>query len=203
MKKRLLPIPLILLIPILLLVVVTIAGIYRFSLSDEEIIAKFPNQTPRVDSVMREVFGRETVHPWTVKVPESEAFTFVSDQVELGVYRGSYQEGAERGELVIDTQHLTQVADDLYLHPIVVSNQGSGRFSYLALSQYDSFRQRMMSRSAEFLGDRISIEGIELEGNLVKVTIQEREAHQSMAEEPRQITTILFKLTEQDSLAKQ
>lgn len=39
-RKRILPIPLILLIPIVLLAVVIIAGIYRFSLSDDEIMAK-------------------------------------------------------------------------------------------------------------------------------------------------------------------
>ena len=41
-RKRILPIPLILLIPIVLLAVVIIAGIYRFSLSDEEIMAESP-----------------------------------------------------------------------------------------------------------------------------------------------------------------
>ena len=43
MKKKILPIPLILLIPIVMLVVVIVAGLYRFSLTDEEILAKFPS----------------------------------------------------------------------------------------------------------------------------------------------------------------
>ncbi len=41
-RSRILPIPLILLIPIVLLAIVIIAGVYRFSLSDDEIMAKFP-----------------------------------------------------------------------------------------------------------------------------------------------------------------
>lgn len=203
MKKRWLPIPLILLIPIVLLVIVTAAGLYRFSLSDEEILAKFPNQAPRNDAIMGEVFDRATANPWTIQVPESQVFSFISDQVAPGVYRGHYEEGAERGEIVLDTQYLRKIDETRYLHPIVVSNQGSGRFTYLALSQYDSLRQRMVSTEAEFIGDRIVLKDIEQQGNVITVTIQERDAHQSMAEEPSQITTILFKLTEQDSLAKQ
>ncbi|GAK87442.1 hypothetical protein JCM19238_5052 [Vibrio ponticus] len=80
MKKRLLPIPLILLIPILLLVVVILAGLYRFSLDDEDILAKFPSQNQSFDRVVEQVFAIRTPNPWTIQVPESTAFAFM-DQV--------------------------------------------------------------------------------------------------------------------------
>ncbi len=51
-RKRLLPIPLILLIPVVLLIVVIVAGVYRFSLSDDEIMAKFPRSTVQSSSEM-------------------------------------------------------------------------------------------------------------------------------------------------------
>ncbi len=51
MKKRFLPIPLILLTPIALLIIVVAAGIYRFSLSDEEILAKFPQTYTQTDAI--------------------------------------------------------------------------------------------------------------------------------------------------------
>ncbi len=49
-RKRILPIPLILFIPVVLLITVIVAGIYRFSLSDEEIMAKFPRSEVQSDS---------------------------------------------------------------------------------------------------------------------------------------------------------
>lgn len=44
MRRRLLPIPLILLVPIVLLIIVIVAAIYRINLTDEEILSKF--ETP-------------------------------------------------------------------------------------------------------------------------------------------------------------
>ncbi len=49
-RKRFLPIPLILFIPVVLLIVVIVAGVYRFSLSDDEIMAKFPSSQVKASS---------------------------------------------------------------------------------------------------------------------------------------------------------
>lgn len=58
MPRKKLPIPLILLIPLCLLAVVIVAGIYRFSLSDEEILAKFPSQqNVQADPVVEAILG--------------------------------------------------------------------------------------------------------------------------------------------------
>ncbi|MEF1340510.1 hypothetical protein REH81_27735, partial [Vibrio rotiferianus] len=76
-RKRILPIPLILLIPVLLLAIVVIAGIYRFSLSDEDIMAKFPQTQSQANSIVAEVPGIQSRNPWTVQVPEQGAVTFL------------------------------------------------------------------------------------------------------------------------------
>lgn len=203
MKKRLLPIPLILLIPIVLLVIVSAAGLYRFSLSDEDILAKFPSYSTSNDTIMQSLFALTTPNPWTIKVPESSAFTFIKSSTRPRVYSGKYEDGLERGSVSIDSRYLVQMADNLYVHPLIVSNQGSGVFYYLALSQYDTERQRMVSENAQLLGDRIHVDGIVVDGDRIEVTIQERDVHQAMSEEPTKITTILFKITEQDSLERQ
>ncbi len=78
-RKRILPIPLILLIPIVLLAVVIIAGIYRFSLSDDEIMAKFPQAQAQSNSIVAEVLGIQSRNPWTVQVPEQGAVTFLDE----------------------------------------------------------------------------------------------------------------------------
>lgn len=200
MKKRLLPIPLILLIPVVLLIIVAIAGIYRFSLSDEEILAKFPSQGPQENAIMSKVFAIKTVNPWTVKVPDSSAFTFMEDMEHAPVATGSYEEGAERGVVAINTDQMVQLDESTYAVILSVSNQGTGVFYYLSISKYDQFRQRMVIKESTLLGDRVQITSITANDRMITITLLEREANQSMAEEPSQITTILFKLTEQDSL---
>lgn len=200
MKKRLLPIPLILLIPVVLLIIVAIAGIYRFSLSDEEILAKFPSQGPQENAIMSKVFAIKTVNPWTVKVPDSSAFTFIEDMEHAPIATGSYEEGAERGVVAINTDQMVQLDESTYAVILSVSNQGTGVFYYLSISKYDQFRQRMVIKESTLLGDRVQITGIKANDRIITITLLEREANQSMAEEPSQITTILFKLTEQDSL---
>lgn len=203
MNKRLLPIPLILLIPIVLLVIVVVAGIYRFSLTDEEILAKFPNQVPQVDSVMQSVFGVMTTNPWTVKVPQSSAFTFIDDASQEPYVIGRYEDGDERGTVTIDTSKIIQLDPLTYVSPLIVSNQGSGSFYYLVVSKYDEFRQRMVAKSFAYLGDRIQVTEIMEEEGLIRVKLLERDEHQAMAEKPTKLATILFKVTEQDSLEKQ
>ncbi|CAM3069019.1 hypothetical protein [Vibrio neptunius] len=203
MKKRLLPIPLILLIPIFLLIVVTIAGLYRFSLSDEEIMAKFPNQMASSDAVMKSVFGLSTMNPWTVKVPESQAYTFMEElNPTTGLASGTYEDGEERGVVTVDTSKLLQVTPTIYASIMTVSNQGSGVFYYLVTFHYDEFRKRMISKEAQFLGDRIIVDLLEKQQHNISVRIKQRDADQSMSQEPIISTTILFKLNGQDSLER-
>ncbi|MBN3492488.1 hypothetical protein [Vibrio neptunius] len=203
MKKRLLPIPLILLIPIFLLIVVTIAGLYRFSLSDEEIMAKFPNQMASSDAVMKSVFGLSTMNPWTVKVPESQAYTFMEElNPTTGLASGTYEDGEERGVVTVDTSKLLQVTPTIYASIMTVSNQGSGVFNYLVTFHYDEFRKRMISKEAQFLGDRIIVDLLEKQQHNIVVRVKQRDADQSMSQEPVISTTILFKLNGQDSLER-
>lgn len=200
MKKRLLPIPLILLIPVVLLIIVAVAGIYRFSLSDEEILAKFPSQQPKTNAIMQSVFNIKTVNPWTVKVPDSSVFTFIEYMETPPFATGSYEDGAERGTVSVNTKQMVKLDETTYAVVLSVSNQGSGVFYYLGVSKYDQFRQRMVVKQSVLLGDRVKVTEITTVDRMITVKLLEREAGQSMAEEPSQITTILFKLTEQDSL---
>lgn len=203
MKKRLLPIPLILLIPIVLLIVVSIAGVYRFSMSDEEILAKFPNQASQADPIMQSVFGIRTANPWTIKIPDSNAFTFIDDMTQSPLMTGTFEDGPVRGVVAIDSQTLVQIDSTTYLSALSVSNQGSGVFYYLVVYKYDEFRQRLVSKGSAFLGDRIRVQSVEVLDNQAMVKLLERDEYQAMSEEPKKITTIMFKLTEQDSLEQQ
>ncbi len=149
MKKRWLPIPLVLLTPIVLLVLVIAAGVYRFSLSDEEILAKFPVQSAQADAIVEQLFGLKVTTPLTIPVPEAASFALI-DRWD-GQHRwvmGNYDSGSERGQVLLDTHSLLALKGQEkrygYAGIIRVSNQGSGVMNYLALFQYDELRLRMV-----------------------------------------------------------
>jgi len=203
MKKRFLPIPLILLIPIVLLIIVSVAGVYRFSLSDEEILAKFPSQSPSQDSIMSTVFGINTSNPWTVKIPESSAFTFI-DEVEQGnLLKGTYEDGAERGAVTMNREQIIKMDANTYLSILSLSNQGSGRFYYVMVSQYDEFRQRLITKDSALLGDRIVVKEIESNQRDVTVTLLKHEQNQALSEFPSQQVIRTYRVTKEGSLISQ
>lgn len=166
MKKKILPIPLILLIPIVMLVVVVVAGVYRFSLTDEEILAKFPSSQVSYDTVVETVFDLKTTNPWTIKVPETNAYAFINEVNEAkSLASGRYDSGVERGVVTVDTQKLLGVElgdTNIFVAPMWVSNQGSGVFYYLGLFKHDQQRSRVVLVDQLFLGDRVQIQTLEV-----------------------------------------
>ncbi|CAV25706.1 hypothetical protein AB4516_02720 [Vibrio sp. 10N.222.54.F12] len=166
MKKKILPIPLILLIPIIMLVVVILAGIYRFSLSDEEILAKFPSSQVSYDPVVETVFDLKTTNPWTIKVPETNAYAFINEvDGPRSIAFGRYDSGVERGVVTVDTNNLSRVIlgeASFFVAPMWVSNQGSGVFYYLGLFKHDQHRSRVVLVDQFFLGDRVRIQTLEI-----------------------------------------
>lgn len=166
MKKKILPIPLILLIPIVMLVVVILAGIYRFSLSDEEILAKFPSSQVSYDPVVETVFDLKTTNPWTIKVPETNAYAFINEVDEpRTIAFGRYDSGVERGVVTVDTNNLSAVTlgkASFFVAPMWVSNQGCGVFYYLGLFKHDQQRSRVVLVDQLFLGDRVQIQTLEI-----------------------------------------
>ena len=201
MKKRLLPIPLILLIPIVLLVVVIVAGVYRFSLDDEEILAKFPSQVQGQakshDGVMQQVFHLSTPNPWTISVPESHAFALIDQIDEKQQWAlGRYDSGAERGQLSVSLDWLTVLDKQQYLSIMTVSNQGSGIFYYLASFKYDQQRQRLVLVDETLLGDRIQIDKLNVDSSAVQVSYHQHGATQSYAEQPSDVFIANYRLNE-------
>ena len=189
MKNRILPIPLILLIPIVLLAIVIVAGAYRFSLTDEEILAKFPSSNVQVDPIVLSVFQLKATNPWTIKVPETNAYAFIDEIIEeQGIAVGRYDSGVERGTVSVavgniqlsegvqaldDVQELkdaqalkfvqsNQAGEPLFVAPMWVSNQGSGVFQYVALFKFDQHRSRMILVDQLFIGDRVKITDLKI-----------------------------------------
>ncbi|OLQ94429.1 hypothetical protein BIY21_08915 [Vibrio ponticus] len=193
MKKRLLPIPLILLIPILLLIVVVAAGLYRFSLDDEEILAKFPSQSQVVDPIVKQVFSIQTPNPWTIQVPESAAFAFIDElDTQAQIAFGPYDSGAERGQVTVSTKWLTFVDTNQYISLMTVSNQGSGVFSYLASFRYDTERKRVVLIDSVLIGDRIAVDKLAYDNSQVAIDYRQHSVNQPMSAEPEEKVTQLI-----------
>ncbi len=206
MKKRLLPVPLVLLTPIVLLIIVISAGIYRFSLSDDEILAKFPTKTQQQDPIALEVFGINVPNPITVPVPETPSFAFMESWDEQHRWvLGDYDSGSERGTVALDTQLMRKLEgyDEQrgYLSVIRVSNQGSGVFNYLALFKYDELRSRMVMVSSELLGDRIEVQSLTQNAHQVTVSLLSHANNMAFSEAPTESMSILFSISEKYQLS--
>ncbi|OHY88955.1 hypothetical protein BI375_08935 [Vibrio rotiferianus] len=191
-RKRILPIPLILLIPVLLLAIVVIAGIYRFSLSDEDIMAKFPQTQSQANSIVAEVLGIQSRNPWTVQVPEQGAVTFLDEwDKEHGLLKGQYDAGATKGEVLVPTEFIAQRdinGTPWIIAPVIVTTQGSGAFYYLGLFKFDAVPSRVVLLNSVFLGDRIKISSLEwVSDTKVSLSYLEHGKEQALAEQPNQL----------------
>lgn len=191
-RKRILPIPLILLIPVLLLAIVVIAGIYRFSLSDEDIMAKFPQTQSQANSIVAEVLGIQSRNPWTVQVPEQGAVTFLDEwDKEHGLLKGQYDAGATKGEVLVPTEFVAQRdinGTPWIIAPVIVTTQGSGAFYYLGLFKFDAVPSRVVLLNSVFLGDRIKISSLEwVSDTKVSLSYLEHGKEQALAEQPNQL----------------
>ncbi|CAK1772302.1 conserved hypothetical protein [Vibrio crassostreae] len=217
MKKKILPIPLILLIPIVMLFVVIVAGIYRFSLSDEEILAKFPSSQVSYDPVVENVFDLKRTNPWTIKVPETNAYAFINEVDEpRAIAFGRYDSGVERGVVTVDTKSLSAVTlgnASFFVAPMWISNQGSGVFYYLGLFKHDQQRSRVVLVDQFFLGDRVQIQTLDVtqqphSQSQKKLTgegfigFTQHSAEQSFAEAPSEKVLMSFSFDTQ-SIGKQ
>ncbi|WP_165313498.1 hypothetical protein [Vibrio ziniensis] len=206
MKTRLLPIPLVLLTPIVLLVIVVFAGIYRFSISDEQIMAKFPSTIQQRDPIVQAVFGLNVPYPITVPVPDTPSYAFMEswdDQHRWVI--GDYDSGRERGSVALDTQLMLKLEDVeenyRYVSVIRVSNQGSGVFNYLALFKYDELRSRMVMVSSQLLGDRIEVLSLTQNASQVTVSLLSHANNMAFSEAPTESVSILFSISEKYQLS--
>ncbi|MCW8349099.1 hypothetical protein MD535_24220 [Vibrio sp. ZSDZ65] len=194
MKRKKLPIPLILLVPIVLLLIVVIAGVYRFSLTDEEILAKFPSQQMQSDEVVNQILGLSTPNPWTLQVPETSAFSLLTDidQVKQ-VASGRYDNGMERGHVYLlyqfKQEQMEQGVLSKVIVPFAVSNQGSGVFYYLGLFDWDTARQRIILVDSVLLGDRVQVSKVEWK-HPIEVRFKQHAAGQAMSESPQKEVTL-------------
>lgn len=197
-RKRILPIPLILLIPIVLLAVVIIAGIYRFSLSDDEIMAKFPQAQAQSNSIVAEVLGIQSRNPWTVQVPEQGAVTFLDEwDKEHGFLKGLYDAGATKGEVLLPTEFIAQrnVSETPWIvAPVIVTTQGSGAFYYIGLFKFDAVPSRVVLLNSVFIGDRIKMSSLKWNSDTqISLSYLQHGEDQAMAEQPNQLITTTLK----------
>ncbi|MEF1309441.1 hypothetical protein QTO01_04960 [Vibrio mytili] len=195
--KKILPIPLILLIPIVLLVVVSIAGIYRFSLSDEEIMAKFPQAKTQINSIVKDTLGISSRNPWTIQVPEQSAVTFLDEwDKESGYLIGQYDAGATKGQVKVLTEFIVKrdIEDVPWVvAPMIVTTQGTGAFYYIGLFKFDPIPSRVVLLDSQYIGDRVNITQLVWnDDEKISVSYYSHSDTQAMAEQPDQLNSAIF-----------
>lgn len=196
-RKRILPIPLILLIPIVLLIVVTVAGVYRFSLSDDEILARFPSNQVQSNSIVLEVLNIKSANPWTIQVPEQNAVTFLQEwDKERGYLMGDYDAGATKGTVLLPTNFIAkrQINQQLWIAaPMIVMTQGTGAFYYVGLFKFDAVPSRVILLDSVFIGDRIKFNQLLWRDDTnIEISYLSHDVNQAMTETPKQLNSVFL-----------
>ncbi|WP_240798127.1 hypothetical protein [Vibrio sp. H11] len=205
MRKRGLPIPLILLTPLLLLVLVVAAGVYRFSLSDDDILAKFPSRPASSDEIVEQLFDVKVSAPLTIGVPGSFAFALINRRDDVrGLLLGSYDSGQQRGEVALDARTVLKLAQYSqrygYAGIIRVSDQSRALMYYLALFEFDAQRQRMVMTDSLWLGDRIVVQALEQKDDQLNVSLLTHDENQAVSEVPTKFKSILVGISQKYQL---
>lgn len=209
MSKRRLPIPLILLIPIVMLAVVIVAGVYRFSLTNEDIGQKQGWYKAKPDEVMLQLFSYKEGKPFTLSVPDSKIKVALTHFVGEGADRrviGEFNTGEERGSVSYDMfqtnmLNFLEPADNMvFVAPYAVSNQGSGTFHYLGLFELLESEQRVKQLDSLFIGDRIEKTTVEIDTpfdvtSSVLVKYMSHGENQAMAEAPNKPAVLTVVVT--------
>ncbi|WP_319534418.1 hypothetical protein [uncultured Vibrio sp.] len=197
-RNRILPIPLILLIPVVLLITVIVAGVYRFSLSDDEILAKFPSREVQSNSIILDVLNIKSSNPWTIQIPEQNAVSFIDDwDKELGYLIGQYDADSTRGKVLLPTEYIVQRQinqEPWIVAPMIVTTQGTGTFYYIGLFKFDALPSRVILLDSVFIGDRIKFHQLEWrDDTIIEASYLTHDVNQAMSEPPKQLNSVSLK----------
>ncbi|QIA65872.1 hypothetical protein GT360_20415 [Vibrio astriarenae] len=189
MGRRIFNIPVLLFIPLVLLFIVIVAGVYRFTLKDQEIMDKFAAAQVS-DPVVEQLFDLRLPVALVMPLPETLAnAVFTQFHQEHQLASATYDSGQERGIVTISKHPQLPVPLKLgqgVLAIATVSNQGSGLFSYLVSFGLDRQRTRLVTLDSHFLGDRINVTDLLNEADHISIIYFEHAPQQAMADEPTQ-----------------
>ncbi|MEZ9851866.1 hypothetical protein FCV82_10495 [Vibrio breoganii] len=106
------------------------------------------------------------------------------------LYESDYSYNQVYGKLLLDTHWICQVKQDglhptLWLVPSIVTTSGSGAFNYLGVYQKEGEHFSVIQEL--FLGDRIEIESLSLEGGVVNLSFKQHALEQAMSDEPNEL----------------
>ena len=107
-------------------------------------------------------FGCKATDEFVLKVPETSVKVTIKD-----FQKASYVDDMERGVVVVFEDKIVKHGAYTFI-PFVVSNQGSGVFYYIG-----AFKNKKHKKSF-FIGDRISVEKIEVKNGSILVKYKTR-----------------------------
>ncbi|MFB2647976.1 hypothetical protein [Shewanella mangrovisoli] len=186
----------------------------------ESVVPSEVKPVANASEVMLKLFSLNTANPFEVKLPDSQLPVVLTHFIKIKQTEfalGDYQQGEEKGRVLLDylritplnfdpalepdTQSDAPLQDDPkqqtmpFVAPYIVTNQGSGVFWYLGLFSLDYAQNRLVHLGSVFIGDRIEVDSIEpvypFEAPFkVAITYRDRAADQPMAEEPNVAKTL-------------
>lgn len=199
-----------------ILVVIVIAGVYRFNVTNDDIYVKQVDgqvvpYSESGDKVMLHLFSFNTDNRWLVDLPESEVKVALTEVDSNGPYplaKGHYRDGEERGVIGLDYSKITPLnftsdSDNMmFVAPFSVSNQGSGLFWYLGFFQLDIKKALVKQMDSLFIGDRVRIEHVKTDepfdvSSSIVIGYLGHNDSQSMAEIPEKEVNRTIKVSTQ------
>lgn len=118
-----------------------------------------------------------------VTVPETSLRIRLKQEGSTSKYSGAFEDPNDpimRGFLSIDSSQAVRMGDDYVLVPLFVTYGGTGQFLNVAL--FDARNQEHIG--SVFVGDRIGISSIDVDGQVAKVNYRTRLESEGYAAEP-------------------
>ncbi|MFC0174249.1 hypothetical protein [Vibrio comitans] len=113
------------------------------------------------------------------------------------LYQSDYSYNQVYGKLLLDTHWVCEVKQDglhptLWLVPSIVTTSGSGAFYYLGVYQKQDKHFSVIQEL--FLGDRIDIESLSLDGDVVNLSFKQHGLEQALSDKPNQLINKKFSI---------
>ena len=178
---------------ILIIIVVIIAGMYKFNyLANQPGYDVDGNKIEVVhkSEVLLKWFNFDTSNDFYVKVPEPKInckITQLIDSDSLRYAKGYFSVGDEKGEVLIDNREIVALNKstsniNYLVIPFSVSNQDGGLFKYLGMFELNNKTKTINHIDSYFLGDLVKINNINNDGSdNINVEIEIQSENQDMS----------------------
>ncbi|WP_233900316.1 hypothetical protein [Tenacibaculum piscium] len=190
---------------VLVILIVIIAGIYKFNyLANQPGYDVDGNKIEKThkSEILLKWFNLNTSNSFYIQIPDTNIKCEINEFDSLRFAKGNYTQGDEKGTVFIDNIEIITLNKSpenisYIMIPFSISNQGSGYFKYLGMFKIDYNSKDISQIDEYFLGDRVIINSIKYDGNdELKVILKVHSKNQPMSEAPSMLQELNLKVSQ-------